>query len=67
MTPEHQETLGAVVVKIAPSGVPATLILFGVPLPTLVQIVALIWTLLQIGAFIYDRFIRRPREVRDVR
>lgn len=67
MTPEHQETVGAVAAKLAPSGVPATLLLFGVSLPTLVQLVALVWTLLQISAFIYDRFIKKPKEVHDGR
>lgn len=55
MAPEHHDTVAVLAVKLAPSGVPATLLIFGVPLPVLVQLAALVYTLLQIGAFLLDR------------
>lgn len=63
MTPDHTDTAATVAVKLAPAGVPATLTFMGIPLPTLVQLAALVYTLVQLGFLLYDRLFKK-KEVR---
>lgn len=50
----------ATMVKIAPPVAAAGAILFGIPLSQWALILTIIYTSLMIGAFIYDRFIKKP-------
>ena len=50
---------GLVIFKVGPPVATAGLILFGVPLAQWVAIVSGVYTLLMIGGFIYDRFIKK--------
>lgn len=60
----HEATLSAVVVKVLPSGGVSTLLLFGVPVSIVIQVLTMVFLCLQIGWFIYERFIK-PKEVPD--
>ena len=55
----------ATMVKIAPPVAAAGYILMGLPLSQWALILTIVYTILMIGAFIYDRFIKKKRRKDD--
>lgn len=57
--------IGTAVIKTAPPAAVATLNVLGQPLPTWVQVATLVWLILQMAGWIYDRFFKDRIKVED--
>lgn len=50
--------------SVPPVAVSSMMKIFGIPLPDIVVVLTFIWLLMQMGGFVYDRFIRNGQKNR---